>query len=249
MNQLLTHIVDKASEIFGWEPVTAKMQRVTHADDLNKQMAQLQLMMGGKISQTTGLKSINADFAEEQRMKLEEERVVADETAKMQKEMDQQASIEAMSQGPPPAGPITPPPPPGMPGQMPMMQGMPGAMPGGGAPAPPAPAGGAPAGGAPADPASAAQGFATQQTPSTNQPTTIDEMLNQAATIAQQAMALPETQRKSYLIQLRKENPVIADLVQSQLDQIRTDARNQGGDMLMQQMQTQGQMQPGMQPQ
>ena len=85
--------------------------------------------------------------------------------------------------------------------------------------------------------------------PTTNQPTTVEEMQNQAITIAQQAMALPETQRKSYLIQLRKENPVMADLVQSQLDEMRYQARMQGGDMLMQQQQQAAQQQPMAMPQ
>jgi hypothetical protein len=249
MNQQLSHIVEKVGEIFNWEPVTAKLVRVTHADDLNRQMAKLQLMMGGQISRTTGLNSIGADFAEEERMKLEEERVVAEETEKLQEEMDQQANITAMSQGPPAAGPIPQPPMPGMPGQMPMMQGMPGAMPGGGAPAPPAgdpAAGGAPP--APGAPPGAAQAFGSQQMPTSNQPTTVDEMLSKATTIAQQAMGLSEGQRKSYLITLRKENPVMADLVQSQLDQMRNQARMQGGDMLMQQQQQAAQQQPGALP-
>lgn len=128
------------------------------------------------------------------------------------------------------------------------MQGMPGAMPGGGAPAPPPAAAGSapPAGGTPQD---ASQAFGAQQMPTPNQPTTVEEMQNQASTIAQQAMGLPEGQRKSYLIQLRKENPVMADLVQSQLDDIRNQARLQGGDMLMQQQQQATQQQPQALPQ
>lgn len=244
MNQQLSHIVQRVGEIFNWEPVTARLKRVTHADDLNRQMAKLQLMMGGQISRTTGLESIGADFGEEERRKLEEERMVAEETEKLQKEMDQQANIAAMSQSAPTNGPIPQPPMPGMPGQMPTMQGMPGAMPGGGAPAPPQP-GGAEG----AQPQGAAQAFSTQQMPAQNQPTTVEEMLAQATTIAQQAMGLPESQRKSYLIQLRKENPVMADLVQSQLDKQRDQMRLQGGDMLMQQQQAQQQQQPAAMPQ
>ena len=258
MNQQLAHIVQRVGEIFNWEPVTAKLVRVTHADDLNRQMAKLQLMMGGQISRTTGLNSVGLDFAEEERTKLDEERTVSEETEKAQAEMDQQANIAAMAKGPPPSGPVTPPPAPGMPGQMPTMQGMPGAMPGGGAPAPAAPAGGAPAAGGPppaggpaagGTPQNAAQSFGAQQMPAPNQPTTVEEMQNQASTIAQQAMGLPEGQRKSYLIQLRKENPVMADLVQSQLDEMRNQARMQGGDMLMQQQQQAAQQQPQALPQ
>jgi len=234
LNKQLAHIVQRVGEIFNWQPVTARLTKVTHADDLNRQMAKLQLMMGGQMSRTTGMASVGADFAEEERLKLEEERIVAEETEKQQKEMDQAASMEATAVQGQPAGGAPPPPMPGMPGQMPMMQGMPGAMPGGGAPAAPAAGGAAPAGAAPGG---ASQQFAAQQLPTPNQPTTVEEMVSQATTLAQQAMTMPESQRKSYLIQLRKENPVMADLVKSQLDEMRNQARLQGGDMLMQQQQ------------
>ena len=36
-------------------------ETVTHADDLNRQQALLQLMMGGQVSRTTGLKSIGQE--------------------------------------------------------------------------------------------------------------------------------------------------------------------------------------------
>ncbi|NJN40213.1 MAG: hypothetical protein HC807_04250 [Gammaproteobacteria bacterium] len=41
-----------------WEPVVATLEPPRHADDISRQMAKLQLMMGGQISRTTGLASV-----------------------------------------------------------------------------------------------------------------------------------------------------------------------------------------------
>lgn len=245
MNRFLNKLVDKVAQIMSWEPVNCRLQRVTHADDLNKQMAHLQLMMGGQISRTTGLGSVGLDFAEEERRKLEEERVSAEATQDMQEEMEQAAMMDemAMPQQPVPgmmggaaAGGAMPG------GQMPMMQGMPGAMPGGGMP-PPA-AGGQPAVGVPPQmgpmgqpmgAGGAAQTFAAGQSLIPNKPTTPEEMTAMAQTLAAQAMTMPESQKDSFLIQLKKEDPTMAALVKSQLEEIRRQAARQGQDMVLQQ--------------
>jgi hypothetical protein len=227
LNRFLSKLVDKIAQVMSWEPVNCRLQRVTHADDLNRQMAKLQLMMGGQISRTTGLHAMGVEFGEEERLKLEEERITAEATQDMQKEMEQSALMDEMAAGPPPAAggaaPAGAPPagaPPAAGGAMPMMQGMPGAMPGGGMPAP---AAGAPPAGDPA----AAQ-FAAAQPTQPNVPTTPEEMEAQADTIAQQLMALPDAQRKSELIKLKKEDSTMHALVQSKMDQIRQDAAAQG---------------------
>lgn len=241
LNRFLNKLVDKVAQIMSWEPVNCRLQRVTHADDLNKQMAHLQLMMGGQISRTTGLGSVGLDFAEEERRKLEEERVSAEATQDMQEEMEQAAMMDemAMPQQPDPAmmggaagggaaGGAMP--------QMPTMQGMPGAMPGGGMP-PPTAGGAQPMGpmGQPAGPGGAAQAFAAGQPLVPNKPTTPDEMVAMAQTLAAQAMTMPESQKDSFLIQLKKEDPTMAALVKSQLEDIRRQAARQGQDMVLQQ--------------
>lgn len=72
------------AERHGWEAVRAKHKRVMIADDVQKQMAFLQLMMGQKISGTTGLKALGADWKEEQRLKAEEARTQAELQSRMQ---------------------------------------------------------------------------------------------------------------------------------------------------------------------
>jgi len=208
-------------------------------------MAKLQLMMGQQISQTTGLKSIGMDFEEETRRKLEEEQFMAESAAKMQQRMELMAQMDQMAV---PEGAMG-----GMPGGMPG-GGMPGGgMPGGGmggsvmppAGAAPPPAGAAPppaGGGGPMD--QAAGQFAAQQPLLPNQPITPEEMMGRANEVAQQLMTLPETQRKSELINLKRTDPTLHSLVISIMDDIRQQARSQGQQMVLQQQYGGGQAMP-----
>jgi len=235
LNRFLNKLVEKISQLMSWEPVSARLQRVTHADDLNRQMAKLQLMMGGQISRTTGLGTVGLEFLEEERRKLEEERLAAEETAKMQEEMEQSAQMDEMAMpqdpmagGMPPGG--DPAAAGGAPqGQMPTMQGMPGAMPGGGMPPPQQGAAPPPAG---------AMGMASQQFGANmgSQPTDTPEDLEaKAQTLASQIIAMPESQKDSTLIQLKKEDSTLHSLVTSILEDMRRDAQLRGGQMVMQQ--------------
>jgi hypothetical protein len=214
LNRFVDTMVKKVAKLMSWEPVSAKLTRVTHADDLNRQMAKLQLMMGGSISQSTGLKSVGMDFEEEQRRKLEEEMFIAEETHDMQEKMDQVAQMDGMA----------------MPAQAGQAMGPPGAAPPAGAMPPggaPPPAGGGVMG-TPTPAGSAAEQFSISQPTQPNQPTTPEEMLSQAQTLAQQLMSLPDTQRKSELIKLKRVDPTMHSLVTSALDEIRQQARTMG---------------------
>jgi len=238
LNRFLGKLVEKVAQLMAWEPVVCRLARVTHADDLNRQMAKLQLMRGGEISRTTGLHSVGLDFAEEERRKLEEERVVAEATQDMQEEMEQSAMMDemAMPMGPggmPPGGamPADPAAAGGQGAAMPQMQGMPGAMPGGGAPAAP------PLGpmGQPMGPMGAAQSFAAGQPIMPNTPTTMEEIQSVAQTLASQFMTMPESQKDSALVRLKRENPTVHSLVKSIMEDMRRQARMEGGEMVMQQ--------------
>lgn len=227
LNRFLSKLVDKIAQLMSWEPVNCRLQRVTHADDMSRQMAQLQLMMGGQISRTTGLAGQGLSFAEETRLKLEEERIEAEETQAMQKEMDQSAQMDQM------AAPQDP-------------NATAAAAGGGAAPPGAAPPGAAPAmgpagqpmqplgpGGQPMGPGGAAQGFAAGQPLLPNKPTTPEEMQQAASTLAQQIMGMPESQKDSTLIQLKKEDPTMHALVSSQIDDIRRQASAQGRDQVL----------------
>ena len=99
MNGFLGWLVESIAKALNWEPVSARLMKVTHADDMNRQAAKLQLMMGRQISQTTGLKSVGMDFEDEQKQMLEEEKFVSDETQKMQEEMQDEAQMQQAVQG------------------------------------------------------------------------------------------------------------------------------------------------------
>ena len=68
-----------------------------------------------------------------------------------------------------------------------------------------------------------------------NKPTTPEEMVSQAQTIAQQMMALPASQRRSELITLKRVDPTTHSLVTSAMDEIRQQARSAGQQQQLQQ--------------
>lgn len=219
LNRFLTDLAGNIAKVMSWEPVGAKLMRVTHADDLNRQMAKLQLMQGQQISKTTGLKSVGLDYEEETKRMLEEERIYAEEQERMQKEMEQSQQMKDLSQqasmiggvGQPGAGAT------GMPGQAP-------------------PAGGGVPGGqmAPGQPTAVDQ-FLMQRQNSGSIPRTPEDLQQQAQLIANQLLSMPEAQKDSELIKLKRGDATMHALVTSIIDDIRQQARSQGGAMVMQQ--------------
>lgn len=221
LNRFLGHLADQVAKIKSWEPAAVTLTRVTHADDLNRQMAKLQLMMGGQISKSTGLKSVGLDYDEETKRTLEEQRIYAEEQAKMQKEMEQSQQMDTLTQSDP------------------MMGGVGNA--GAGA------TGGAPAGGAPGQPGAPpnpVDQFLMQRQNSPNIPRTPDDLQAQAQLIAQQLLTLPESQKDSQLIKLKRADPTMHALVKSIINDIRQQAQQQGGQMLLAQQYGGGSGQP-----
>lgn len=220
LNNFLGHVADQIAKVKSWEPAAVTLTRVTHADDLNRQMAKLQLMMGGQISKSTGLKSVGLDYDEETKRTLEEERIYADAQGKMQREMEQSQQMDAMSQ----------------PADMMGGVGNTGSGATGGAPAGPPAAGGAPPaapGAAPGAPPSPVDQFLMQRQNSGNIPRTPDDLQAQAQLIAQQLLSLPESQKDSQLIKLKRSDATMHALVKSIIGDIRQQAQQQGGEMLL----------------
>jgi hypothetical protein len=231
LNSFLRNLAQALSRVMSWEPVSVKLQRVTHADDLNRQMAKLQLMQSQMISKTTGLKSVGLDYEEETKRQLEEERIYAEEQSRMQEEMEQAQSMKDLS------------------AQAEMMQGAgnPGASATGMPPQGGAPAGAAPQPGmAPGAPPGAGGGspvdaFLAQRQNSPNIPRTPEELQSQAQLLAQQILSLPESQKDSELIKLKRTDQTTHALVSSIIDDIRQQAKTQGGATVMAQQFGQGQ--------
>lgn len=212
-NDFLRWLTERVSKVLSWEAVDARHRRVQHADDMQRHMALLQLMMGGTISQTTGLRALGLDFLDETRQLAEEARAQQRQQESMQEEMETESFGKSITQG---QGQAQGAPPPG------------GAAGGG---VPPAGAGGVdPTTGQPVPP-----GPVTSMVQNDYMPQTPDDMLSQAQSLAQQFLGLPESQKDSELRLLAQKNELLHDLVVAAIDKIRNQARSQGGQAMMQQ--------------
>lgn len=238
LNGFLQWLCNKISVALSWDEVTVRLAKPSHADDLNRQLAKLQLMMSQQVSQTTGLKSVGLVFEDEQKRILEEQRFVAEEAQKAQEEIEAAGLGDQMAAGAMgPAG-----------GDPAAMGGMPGpgaggmvppAQPGaaGAAAAPPAGGGQAPTPEQAAMPMDPVQAVMAQLPMGNEQGLTPPELDAIAQTVAQQIYGLPPGQRQSALRQLKQRSPTIHSLVKSLLEQMDSQAEARGREMMSQQAQ------------
>jgi len=98
-NDFLQWVANRAGTLLALPPISAQLSRVTYADDFQQTMAKLQLMSGQMISQTSGFKSMDLDFKEEQRRLSEEAKYVQQMQARSQEEAEQAAFGEQMAKG------------------------------------------------------------------------------------------------------------------------------------------------------
>ena len=192
-------------------------ERVTHADDMQKQMAMMQMATMGQASMTNAFKQLGLDWQDEQRAIMDEARFTQEQQARMQKEMDQVAFGEQV------VGASNP-----MMGgqQIDPATGQPMPPPGGqaGAAQPVAP-----------DGTAMAAGPVTQMLQGQGVPQTPDEMLQTAEALAHELFGKPTTVQLSELRALKQKNPTMHGLVMQRRDEIRNRARSPGGQQLMQQ--------------
>jgi hypothetical protein len=226
-NSLIQWLLKGISQLMSWEPVDGSLTRVTIADDMNKQMAALQLMMGQQVSGTTGLKAIGYDWDTEQRLLSEEAQKQQELQARTQEEMEQAGFAAEVAKGMNPMAP----PPGGQQGAMGAPTSMAGAVAAGGQDG---------GGGNPAGPdAQSAMGAGMTPvseyigTMGPNTPVTPNDLQAAAEALAQQLLGLPEGQKDSQLRELKQFNPTLHALVREKMDDIRRSARMQGGAMLM----------------
>lgn len=98
-NAMLRWAVQQTSQLLGWEPVGATMKRVTTSDDFQKQMSILQMVMGGMVSRSEGLKLLGLSFKDQQRLIAEEARFEQKMQAEIQEEMEQAAFGQQIAKG------------------------------------------------------------------------------------------------------------------------------------------------------
>lgn len=214
-NSLLQWIVTTISRIMSWETVEATLKRVTVADDMQKQMSALQLMMGQQLSGTSGLAAIGYNWETEQKRIADEARKQQELQARQQEEMEQAGFAQQIAKGMNPAAPQQ------------------GAAPQGG---------GQPAGqAAAADPNAAAGGMPTSpvtnyiQSMGPNAMVTPNDLQAAAEQLANELLGLPEGVKDSELRKLKQFNPTLHSITRAKMDDIRSQMRTQGGAMLQQQ--------------
>jgi hypothetical protein len=211
LNSACKWIIDRISAILSWDSVDASLMKPTHADDLDRRMIMLQMMMGGIASEQDVLSLFGLDWKDtfkkrmdEQEYKMREEKKIMDRMQKLQ----ENEMIMAM--------------PPGMAGMDPsMMGGMPpGAMPpGGGGPQ------GVPLNGMVGAPAGGSQGI------------DVESYMADAQAKAQeisQMYPLGSPERRQVLTQLKANDSNMHAQVVALLDQLTDQAEAQGRDQLRQ---------------
>lgn len=215
-NACLQWLVDTLAKIMSWEPVKCSLARVTLADDLDKQMAAMQLMMGQQLSGTSGLKAIGYNWEDEQKLIGEEAIKQQQIQARVQEEAEQAGFAAEIARGNNPANPAM------------QQQGQPAA-------------GGDP--NAQGGPAMAQQGgmpvtdYIQSMGPNAN--VTPADLQQAAEMLATELLGLPESVKDSQLRELKKSNETLHSLVRTKMDQMRQQFKTQGGAMLMQQQQGQ----------
>ena len=225
LNRALQWLVDRVSELTRWDSVKVTLARPSHVDDLNRQLAKMQLMMSREISKRTGLQTLGLDFDEEQERIMEEEEIIAEKAQETQEKLEAKGLGQMMA----------------IEQQGPMGQMLPGnAQPAG-------EQGGAAAGGAPApagapggDPVQAVLAMLPQSQFESLTPQDIEQ---RAQTIASMLFAMPETLKDSTLRQIKQLAPSIHALVKEQLAALRRQAAVQGVASAQQQAQA-GQVTP-----
>lgn len=220
-NCMLQWMSNAVSRIMSWESVDISLKRVTLADDMEKSMAALQLMMGQQISGTSGLKSVGLNWKTEQKNLSEEALTQQRMQAEQQEQAEQSGFAQQIAKGQNPAG------------------GDQAAQ--GGAPAPSgAPAQGtaqqAAAGGMPVS------DYIAQMDP--NAMVTPNDLQATAEALSQELLGLPEGVKDSQLRELKQANPTLHSLVRSKMDDTRNALKQQGGAQLQAQQFGGGQAAP-----
>lgn len=226
-NKFANFVAKRVAVLLNDTPVKVQFARITHADDMNRQYAKMQLMANGLISKTTGLASVGIDQQEEARKMMEEDRDMAELQQKAQEDMENEQMFDQLvptgqqrmmmniqqqqMMGDPNGGMGMPAPPPGgmNPGQPMGMPSMGGGM-------------------SPLD-----QMIAQWQTMPT---TTAQDMESKADTIAQQIASMgPGPDRGRALRKLKQQDPTIHPFVKAKLEQMDREMAYQGKQMMAQQ--------------
>ncbi len=217
LNSCLKWIVDRVSAILHWDTTNASLVKPTHADDLDRRMIMLQMMMGGIASEQDVLSLFGLDWKDtfkkrmdEQEFKMKEEKERIDRMQKLQEN-------EMILNMPPE-----------------MMAGGMGGMPPGAAP----PGAGAPAAGPPS-PMGPVNGMVGGAPGGQTGGTDVETFLGDAQAKAQEiatSYPLGSPERRQVLSQLKQTQPELHAQVVALLEQMTDQAEAEGRNMLRQPM-------------
>lgn len=202
LNGYLAFVMRRLCQMMNWQRATAKLRKVTHADDIQRQMAKLQVGMGGQTSKQTMLGTIGLDYFDETKRQIQEQKFEAEQSDKLQEDLEKSTQMGQMSMSP----------------QQQQQGGM-------------APAG-APMGGMGGMAQGSANAIAGQPT-IPNKPQTPEEMMSKAQQLAANILAMPESQKDSELQMLARTDKMMHALVTQQIEQMRRQAKNIGGQQVL----------------
>ena len=211
LNSICSWIIDRISAILNWQATEASLTKPTHADDLDRRMILLQMMMGGIASEQDVLSLFGLDWKDTFKKRMDEQEYKMREEKKTMERLQKLQENEMIMS---------------MPGGMAgMMAGMPGGMmppPGaGGSPVPPGP----PVNGMVGAPAGGTTGI------------DVESFMADAQAKAQEIMQnypLGSPERRQVLSQLKASNPELHVQVVGLLDQITQQAEAEGRNQLRQ---------------
>lgn len=217
-NEWLQWIANQMAQHYQMEEATVKLTPTHIADDLERKQALLMLMSGNQISPQTALAPFGIkNIRDEIKKVFEHQLVMAEESANFQEEMAKKQEQGVMGQTA------------GMPTPSTMAAGA-------------APAGAGAAGGAMPTPGGAAGGMIPAGAGGDQ---SMAGMEMQAQQIAEQLLPLPYEQRRPQLTDLKASNPTLHALVTAKLEEMRGQAKQEGGYQLIQSMGGTGGMVPG----
>jgi len=212
-NGLIDWFFEAVTDLLSWEKAQGRLQPVTLAEDIERKQIQLQLASSQQISKQTAYAPFGIDWRSEVERMFDEEKFYSDASQRFQKEQQKQQEMEQTFEQAQQA------PPPGMPGAPmdPAAMAAGGGMPPGGGAMPP--------GGAAMPPGGGGGGGTTPQ-----------DMMAQAEQVALQMLGMPYEARKSELLKIKKSDQTLHALVIQKMEEIRRQAKQQGGFQALQQM-------------
>ena len=209
INGLLRWLSRRVASVRSEEVVVTRIKDASLIDDVQKQMALLQLMTGQAVSGSTAYGPLGLDWREEQRRMADEQMFQARLQATTQKKMDALGFAQQLGQG--------------QAGQQPQQGGGQGQPPQGG--------------GQGQQPGSPMQGPVDQYLASIgpNPQISVSDLEQAADSLANSLMGQPEGVKDSQLRLLQRKNETLHSLVISKMGQLRQRARTAGASQVLQQ--------------